>query len=513
MRASKTRLSVSALTLAAVLASPAAAQVFGSTQALNTGAATDSGTDFTADVESDGAGNWVAVWNSRDTLGGTIGTDLDILVARSTDDGVSWTDPAPLYPGAAGDSGNDFGPDLCTDGNGTWLVVWESSESFGGTLGTDSDIVLSRSTDGGVTWSAPQAVNTNAAVDTGDDQLARIETDGAGLWLVVWDSRDSLGGTIGTDNDVLAARSTNAGVTWTAPGTVNSNAIGDIYDDAGPKLATDRMGNWVVLWMSDDELDGTLGTDSDVMVSRSTNGGLSWSSIAALDPRAAGNDGLDYVAFLATDRAGTWLAAWHSTTSLGGTIGSDWDIVVSRSTDAGATWTASVLLDPRGAADSGNDQRVRLAGEGNGRWLAIWSSRDTVGDTLGADEDILVSRSTDGGLTWEVSAPIDVEAATDEGDDFYPYLATDRAGTWLATWYSNDTRGGTLGTDFDVLFARGTSPAAVVPVPALGDVAGLALAALLAVAALRARSCRSRADGSRSSGGSRAGPPARENAP
>ena len=36
-------------------------------------------------MTTDGAGNWVAVWDSADTLGGAIGTDSDILVARSTD--------------------------------------------------------------------------------------------------------------------------------------------------------------------------------------------------------------------------------------------------------------------------------------------------------------------------------------------------------------------------------------------------------------------------------------------
>ena len=55
---------------------------------LNTNAATDSGgEDWFPQVASDGAGNWVAVWYSGDSLGGTIGTDNDILVARSSDDG------------------------------------------------------------------------------------------------------------------------------------------------------------------------------------------------------------------------------------------------------------------------------------------------------------------------------------------------------------------------------------------------------------------------------------------
>ena len=42
---------------------------------LNSNASTDSGTDTTAAIASDGAGHWVVVWLSTDTLGGTIGID------------------------------------------------------------------------------------------------------------------------------------------------------------------------------------------------------------------------------------------------------------------------------------------------------------------------------------------------------------------------------------------------------------------------------------------------------
>ena len=59
-------------------------------------------------VTTDGAGNWVAVWHSNDSLGGTIGTDADILVSRSTDAGGTWTAPAPLNTNAGSDSGDDW---------------------------------------------------------------------------------------------------------------------------------------------------------------------------------------------------------------------------------------------------------------------------------------------------------------------------------------------------------------------------------------------------------------------
>ncbi len=74
----------SILTIAILLGSSAwgsraAAQVFGPPAALNPNAATDSGDDFSPQVSTDGAGNWLAVWDSADSLGATLGSDSDIL--------------------------------------------------------------------------------------------------------------------------------------------------------------------------------------------------------------------------------------------------------------------------------------------------------------------------------------------------------------------------------------------------------------------------------------------------
>ncbi len=64
-----------------------------------------------------------------------------------------------------------------------------SDSGSSGSSSADTDIAVARSTDDGVTWTAPAALNTNAASDAGDDdQPADVTTDGQGTWVAVWRS-------------------------------------------------------------------------------------------------------------------------------------------------------------------------------------------------------------------------------------------------------------------------------------------------------------------------------------
>jgi hypothetical protein len=148
------------------------------------------------------------------------------------------------------------------------MTVWSSDNPLGDTIGTDSDILFARSTDGGATWTAPVALNSNAASDSRGDSVPQVVTDGAGNWMTVWTSSESLGDTIGTDGDILVARSMDAGATWTAPAPVNTNAATDSGIDYRPQFATDGAGNWVGVWESDDSMGDTIGTDRDILVAK-----------------------------------------------------------------------------------------------------------------------------------------------------------------------------------------------------------------------------------------------------
>jgi len=402
------------------------------------GLLSDSDPSYGMDGATDGAGNWVAVWDSEDSLGGTVGGEGDILVARSNDNGATWTAPAALNTNANADSGLDLLPQVTTDGAGNWVAAWSSTE----TIGNDLDILVARSTDNGVTWTAPAALNTNAASDSGNDWRPQVTTDGTGNWVAVWFSNEGFGYTIGPDNEILVARSTDNGVTWTTPAALNTNAVSDTARDVEPQIATDGAGNWVAVWRAFDSLGGTFGTDSDILVARSTDNGATWTAPAVLNNNAASDTGDDYLAEITTDRAGNWVAVWFSNDSLGGTIGADYDILVARSTDNGATWTASAALNTNAASDSGDDASPQVTTDRAGNWVAAWTSNDSLGESVGTDYDVVIARSTDNGATWTAPEALNTNAASDTDDDYYPRVTTDSAGHWIAVWVSDDSLGG-----------------------------------------------------------------------
>ena len=416
----------------------AATPVFGPPLAVNGTAASDTAVDGAPRLVTDGQGTWLAVWAAT----GAFGADSDVLSSRSTDHGVSWTSPVPVNGSPASDEAFDFAPAVATDGNGTWVAVWTA------TNGADTDIFVSRSTNAGATWSAPAPLYADAASDTGNDDRPQIAVDDGGVWLVVWDAP----GRFGNDRDVLYARSLDGGVGWTAPAALGSNATTDRGTDQRPQPASDGAGGWLVVWASTDSLGNTIGIDFDILVTRSADGGITWSPVRALNGNAAGDHALDDRPQLATDGNGTWVVVWVSDDTLGDTIGPDLDILTSRSGDGGLTWSTPHALNGNAATDTGADGAPVVATDGQGTWVAVWETNDPMGGALGGTYDIVMAHSLDGGANWSAPHQLDPGAPSDARRDVSPQIVTDGRGLWNAVWAG---AGGTFGADGDVLRAAG----------------------------------------------------------
>lgn len=454
------------------------AQIAPSTPAtLNTNATTDAGTDSRPALVTDDAGIWIAVWESDDTLGATVGSDFDILFARSTDNGDTWSAPAPLNTNAATDSGTDGSPSIATDGLGNWIAIWWSNDTLSGTIGSDRDVLFARSTDDGATWSAPQALNSNAATDSGNDFTSRssIATNGTGAWIAVWQSTDSLGSTIGSDSDILFARSTNSGASWSTAQPLNSNAATDSGNDTAPAIAGNPSNVWCVVWQSDDTLGGAVGTDFDIFSSRSQDNGMNWSTLTPRNTNATTDTGDDYAPQIASNGDRDWVMVWQSTDSLNGTIGTDADILVMSSISNASTWNHAEPLNSNAATDTAFDGAPSIGTDRNRNWIATWESSDTLSGTIGTDLDILYALSVDGGASWGTSSSMNTLATADSAADTSPVIVAGADDRWLAVWYSDNTLSGIAGSDFDLLVTDFDLP----PALPIGNTAHLLMLALL----------------------------------
>jgi hypothetical protein len=419
---------------------------------LDLNAATDGLGDSSPQIESDGAGKWLSVWSGESG----IGSDYDIYFASSLNNGATWTVAEPLNSNHATDLRNDVSPQLATDGAGHWVAVWVTDDDLGGTIGTDEDIIVARSADNGETWSSVTALNSTAAIDASniDDRAPQIATDGNGNWIAVWFSSDDVGGTIGNDFDILYAMSSDNGASWSAPAPLNSTAATDSGTDVFPRIATDAQGTWMAVWTSGEDVGGAIGSDLDILYCTSNDNGMTWSLPIALNGNANIDSGFDSDAQIATDGRGNWTAVWWSSDSLGGAIDGDSDILSSNSADNGVTWSLPSALNDYAALDSANDVLPTIDTDRRGNWVAAWQSRYDMAGTIGIDDDIVFTYSNDAGHTWAEAAPLNLNAGVDARPDDSVSVAVDGRGNWLSVWRSQDDLGGTIEFDPDIIYSK-----------------------------------------------------------
>src|SRR5262245_112400 len=186
------------------------------------------------------------------TLGISPGTD--VLVSRSTDGGLTWKDPVRVAPGGA-------------DKNWTVCDNSESSPLFGNCY-TEWDtptILMSTSSDGGKTWGPSTPTQGNA---TGVGGQPLVQPDGT---VVVPISSSSFG-------SINAFRSTNGGSTWSAivpVATVMDHPVaGSMRSEPIISAELDQNGKVYVVWQDCRFRSGC--PSNDIVLSTSTDG-VSWS--------------------------------------------------------------------------------------------------------------------------------------------------------------------------------------------------------------------------------------------
>jgi Neuraminidase (sialidase) len=203
--------------------------------------------------------------------------------------------------------------------------------------------MISRTTDGGQTWSAPQAM-TNANIYAQGNQIAvlpdgtlldsqAILYKGAGI-------QPNLNGTY-----MAVMRSTDAGAHWSSPtvvaplGTVGETADGQPLrvGDYLPDLAVDPATAAVYLTWAD----GLGGTTNKIVISRSDDGGRHWTTPTVVSHH---NSAQSFNHAVTVTNDGELAVLYYDDYRNDSKPGIPTDVYLRHSSDRGATWSAPQRL-------------------------------------------------------------------------------------------------------------------------------------------------------------------------
>jgi hypothetical protein len=128
-------------------------------------------------------------------------------------------------------------PDLAVDSSGNFVVVWYTNDVFSGLAG---DIFGQRFASSGV----PLGPEFEVATSPYDQYLAKVGSDAAGNFVVVWHSELQ----DGSGNGIFGQRYASGGAPLGTEFRVNTYTTSN--QDL-PDVATDPLGNFVVVWESE----------------------------------------------------------------------------------------------------------------------------------------------------------------------------------------------------------------------------------------------------------------------
>jgi hypothetical protein len=246
----------------------------------------------------------------------------NITHRRSFDGGANWTGPTQIN--------DEEGSVRWGFGGGFSFVQPTPNDAY--CLWTDRrrgfiSLFSSASHDGGLTWSANQAVEYDFR--EGEQSAPKLLTGADGRLIAIWiDWRDRQ-----TLADIRSSYSDDGGRHWSASLRINDDSE-HVWQIAPTAVAMD---NKVFVAFQDFRDAGEEGdNDWNIYFARSEDNGATWMKNVRMNDIQQGEDAGPS---LSVDESGTLHCAWKT-----GRYSIFGDVALSHSTDGGRTWTASVVL-------------------------------------------------------------------------------------------------------------------------------------------------------------------------
>jgi hypothetical protein len=270
------------------------------------------------------------------------------------------------------------------------------------------------------------------------------------------------------DHALLVSKSTNGGVTWGDPKVIRRDTNPTIFNDKQSITADSTSSSRVyAVWdrlvfpserASTSASFHTAAFRGPVWFARTTNGGTSWEAAREIyDPGQNDQTIGNQIVVLPN---GTLVDIFNEIHNDNSKKQRGSSVRVIRSTDRGVTWSAPIFVDLLGTIlvtdpESGDDVRTGdiipdVAVAPNGDLYAVWQDARVNG---GQADGVALSRSTDGGLIWspriKVNAtPTDIPIGNQQA--FTPSVDVAADGTVAVTYYDfqNNTDAEPLLTDY-----------------------------------------------------------------
>lgn len=307
-----------------------------------------------------------------------LGFSPGLYAHSSTDDGLTWSAQKQVASNDQDRADVASDDDPASPGFGAVHAAWVR-------LAPPYPVMISTTTDGGGSWSAPLQVNAPVQRSVG----AVLAAGRGGLLYACWAGVTS--SSPFTEDFGGFARSTDGGASWTAvENAFDMNGIaGTLPQKAGirvngqPRIAVDRSGgprDGRIYVVTTERNLAPAGADPDIIVRWSADSGRTWSARTRVNQDASGNGKTQYFPAIHVDRRGGVNVLYYSDE---GTTADSAGIWLARSVDGGLGWEAAeigghrFLPQPIGGLGAGyQGDNIALCSVGD-TLIPVWTDNST----------------------------------------------------------------------------------------------------------------------------------------
>ncbi len=370
------------------------------------------------------------IWNERVV---NYPTQQEIHYSRSSDNGRTWSSINQDVIISFNDGVNaENGASIAANAAGDLFAVWSENEDG------YAEIHYSISHDGGNTWSG-QTADLILSYPGGPYNALNpwIAVDHENYIHVVWNQVYPQTGT----GEIYYSRSLDGGVTWSSQTLERIISYPDGGNSLEPRIAVDAFDRLYVIWK---EPDDSLSSRSVINFSKSTDHGDTWSGTVADDPVTASFRIILYPD-IAVDANDYVHVVWKGTQDTASPY--HYEIYHSRSTDGGLTWSGlsgeqMVSYYPPGDPSS---NIPNIGADHRGNVIVVWDEEYDFGIN-----EIMVSTSLDGGVTWSGSTHDEIISFPDGHPGYRPFVVAGLDDTLHVTWNE-----GTTTSYYQIHYSRG----------------------------------------------------------